>query len=170
MVSDLEEAAKCLEVVPKTIPGLDRHSNEWNNHEYLRSASGIRALKKWVLLPKAETRVYLEREIRRVLELVAAGDWDRLPQADLPQDEPIPWWRRALRLVRSIIVAAIPPVAVTVFGAQLSQSELGKYVIPGAWIWALVSLLAVLDPRFGDKLSALKDLPNFLPFGGKKER
>jgi hypothetical protein len=36
-----------------------------------------------------------------------------------------------------------------------------------AWIWALINLLAILDPRFGEKLSAFKDLPSFLPFGRK---
>jgi hypothetical protein len=42
-------------------------------------------------------------------------------------------------------------------------------VITVAWIWALINLLAMLDPHFGEKLSAFKDLPSFLPFGGKSK-
>lgn len=168
LVTNLEEAARCLEVIPKTILGRDRFSNRWNQQEYLRRASGIRDRKKWVLLPKAETRNHLEQELRRILQLAAVGDWDGLPQADLPSDVHIPWWRRALTILRSLIITALPPVGVIVFGKYLPQ-EFKTSVTTVAWIWALISLLAMLDPRFGEKLSAFKDMPTFLPFGGKSK-
>jgi hypothetical protein len=166
LVAYLEDAARCLEVIPKIIAGGDHYSRMWNEQAYLLRASGIRDLKKWVLLPKAETRDYLDQELRRILQLAAVGDWDGLPQADL-KDTSGPWWRRALTLIRSIIIAALPPVAVIVFGANLPQGEFKTYVTAVAWIWALINLLAILDPRFGEKLSAFKDLPSFLPFGRK---
>jgi hypothetical protein len=128
----------------------------------------IRDLKKWVLLPKAETRDYLERELRRILDLVAVGDWDGLPHANLPKDETVPWWRHAIIIIRSIIIAAIPPVAVIVFGGNL-QGDFKNYVTAVACVWAIINLLAILDPRFSEKLSAFKDLPSFLPFGGKSQ-
>jgi len=121
------------------------------------------------LLPKAETCDYLERELRRVLQLVAVGDWDGLPQADLPIAAPIPWWRRALIIIRSIIIAALPPVTVIVFGANL-QSEFKTYLTAVALIWALINLRALLDPQFGEKLAAFKDLPSFLPFSGELKK
>jgi hypothetical protein len=170
LVTWLEEAAKCLEVIPKTISGRDRFSSRWNQQEYLRRASGIRDLKKWVLLPKAETCDYLEQKLRCILQLTAIGDWDGLPQADLPEDAPVSWWRRAAMIIRSVIIAGIPPVAVFIFGKYLpQQGDFKNYVTGAAWIWALISLLAMLDPRFGEKLSAFKDLPSFLPFGGKSK-
>jgi hypothetical protein len=161
-----EDAALCLETIPKRISALDRFSSKWNQQAYRRRASGIRDLKKWVLLPKPETRDYLERELLRVLLLAAIGDWDGLPQADLPQDAPVPFWRRTLMLIRSIVIGAIPLVLVTVFGNKLPE-DFRKYLVGFASIWAVVHLLAGIDPRFGEKLSALKDLPSFLPFGGK---
>lgn len=170
LVPELEDAAICLEVIPERFPDRDRCSSTWNEQAYLRRASSIRDLKKWVLLPKAETRDCLERKLRDVLELVAVGDWDGLPQMELPGAN-VSWWRRVLVIIRSITIAAIPPVAVIVFGSNLLQGEIKTYVTAVAWIWALINLLAMLDPRFGEKLSAFKDLPSFLPFGGKsKER
>jgi len=53
------------------------------------------------------------------------------------------------------------------FGDKLPQGDFRNYLTGLAGIWALISLLAILDPRFGEKLSAFKDLPSFLPFGGK---
>jgi hypothetical protein len=171
LVASLEVAAKCLEVIPKTIPARDRLSSSWNEQQYFRRATGIRDLKKWALLPKAETLDYLERELRRIFQLAAIGDWDGLPQADLPEGAPASWWRRAVMVIRSIIIAAIPPVAVIVFGKNFPESDIKNNVTGLAWLWALISLLTMLDPRFGEKLSAFKDLPSFLPFGGKsKER
>ena len=168
LVDCLEAAAKCLEVIPKRILGGDRFSSAWNQQQYLRRASGIRELKKWVLLPKAEAPDNLERELRRIIQLAAVGDWDGLPQADVPGDAPIPWWRRAFMIIRSLIIAALPALAVTVFGQSFLQIEiLRNYVTGAAWIWALINLLAMLDPRFGEKLSAFKDLPSFLQVGGK---
>ena len=116
----------------------------------------------------AETRDNLEVELRRVLELVATGDWDGLPQEALPQDAPVPWWRQALMLVHSIIIAAIPLVAAVFFGKYLPQ-EFKPFVTDVAWIWAIISLLAMLDPRFGEKLSVFKGLTDYLPFVGKSK-
>jgi hypothetical protein len=78
LVAYLEDAARCLEVIPKIIAGGDHYSRMWNEQAYLLRASGIRDLKKWVLLPKAETRDYLDQELRRILLLAAVGDWDGL--------------------------------------------------------------------------------------------
>jgi hypothetical protein len=171
LVPDLEDAATCLEVIPKRFPDRDRFSSTWNQQAYLRRASGIRDLKKWVLLPKAETRDHLERTLRDVLERASVGDWDGLPQAGLPEDPPVSLWRRAVMIIRSIVIAAIPPVAVIVFGRNFPESDIKNNVTGLAWIWALVSLLGMLDPRFGEKLSAIKDLPSFMTLVGKsKER
>jgi hypothetical protein len=167
LVADLEDAAKCVEVIPKRVPGLDGFSSRWNQQEYFRRALGIRDLKRWVLLPKADTLYHLQQELHRILQLVAVGDWDGLPQADVPGDTSGPWWRRALMVFRSIIIAVLPAVAVILFGDKLPQGDFRNYLTGLAGIWALISLLTILDPRFGEKLSAFKDLPSFLPFGGK---
>jgi hypothetical protein len=169
IVAYLENAAKCLEVIPKAILGRDAFSSRWNRREYFRRASGIRDLKKWALLPKAETRGNLESELRHILQLVATGDWDGFPQADLPADAPIPWSQRTLILIRAVIVASIPLFAVIFFSDRLPDGDFKKYLNGLACVWAVVHLLAAIDPRFSEKLSAFKDLPSFLPFGGKSK-
>jgi len=82
-LAQFEDAAKCLEIISKKLSMGDRFSAAWNRLEYVRRASGIRELKKWVLLPKTDTRNNLDRELRRIIQLVAVGDWDGLPQAKL---------------------------------------------------------------------------------------
>lgn len=166
LIANMEEAARCLEVIPKVIAGRDHFSSIWNRQAYLCRASGIRDRKKWVLLPKSETRIELERELRRILQLAAIGDWDGLPQAELPKDAPVPWWQQALMIIRSLIIAAAPPVGVTIFGKYLPQ-EFKTPVTDASWILALLSILVMLDPRLGEKVSAFKDLPSYFPFGRK---
>jgi hypothetical protein len=165
-----EDAAKCLETISKKFSTGDRFSTGWNRLEYLRRAAGIREFKKWVLMPKTDTRYNLDRELRGIIQLVALGDWDGLPQADLPSNAPVPWWRRLSEIIRSLLIAALPVVVVTFFGQMFLPNEILKnYATGAAWLWALISLLVVLDPRLGEKLSAFKDLPNFLQLGENRK-
>lgn len=73
-------------------------------------------------------------------------------------------------MIRFLAVALLPVLVVSALDAyQRLPPQFSTYIVTGAWVWAIVSLLSALDPRFGEKLSAFKDLPNFLALGSKSK-
>ena len=100
------------------------------------------------------------------MDLISAGNWDDLPVADPPASTPLSWWERALDLVRSLVIALLPAGIVAALDAIWKlPTEFRTYIVATPWIWAIISLLSALDPRFGEKLAAFKDLPSFLSVG-----
>jgi hypothetical protein len=169
-VDELENAARCLEIFQQrfadsrlaSIPDVGRY--------YLRRAAGLRKLKMRACLPTPRNLEYLQQEIRRVLDFAAAGNWDQLPTTDLPAITPLSRRARALNLIRFLAVASLPALVVSALDAfQGLPPQFSAYIVTGAWVWAILSLLAALDPRFGEKLSAFKDLPNFSALGSKSK-
>jgi hypothetical protein len=127
-------------------------------------------MKTRVCLPKPDSPEYIQQELRHVLDLVSAGQWDDLPVADPPAMTPLSWWKRALNLVRSLAIALLPVVIVSTLDAnQRLPAQFSAYILAASWIWAMISLLSALDPRFGQKLSAFKDLPSFLTISSKSK-
>jgi hypothetical protein len=164
----IEEAAGCMEIYARRFTPLDRASALWQEQVFLRRANAIRQLKKWVILSKADSWKQLDLELRRILSLVVAANFDGLPEAELDAAPVMPWWRRSGRWAKALIVALLP----LAFFFMLEQRGLlvGEYKTYGATatgLWAVVNLLLLLDDRFGQKLETLKSVTSILPFGSK---
>jgi hypothetical protein len=169
-VVQLEIAARCLEFLQKRFADSGVASVFDVRQYYLRRAAGLRKLKMRAILPTPKNLEYLQKEIRRVLDLAAAGEWDEMPKADLPTIAPLPWQKRAINIVRSLAIALLPALIVTALDVnQRLPRQFSSYIVLIAWGWAIVSFLSMLDPRFGQKLAAFKDLPNLSPFGSKSK-
>jgi hypothetical protein len=169
-LNQLENAALCLEFFQQRFVDSRFASIPDVRQYYLRRAAGLRKLKMRAILPTPNNLIYLQQEIRRVLDLAAAGDWDELPTADLPTIAPLSWLERALKMIRFLAFAFLPAVAVSVMDAHHRlPAQFGAYIVPVAWMWAILNVLSALDPRFGEKLSAFRNLPDFLALGQKSK-
>ncbi len=170
LLGDLESAARCLEFFQRRFASVGSAFDPDGGQYYLRRAAGLRRIKTRVCLPNSENPDYLQQEIRRLLDLMSKGTWDTLPVADPPPTTLLPWWKRVLKLVRSLAIALLPALVISVLDAyHRLPPQINTYIVPVAWIWTIIGVLYVLDPRFGEKLSAFKDLPNFLDFVPKSK-
>jgi hypothetical protein len=163
LLGDLESAARCLEFFQRRFASRGSAFDAEGGQYYLRRAAGLRRFKTRVCLPNSENPGYLQEEIRRLLDSIAKGAWDTLPFADPPPRTLLPWRERALKLVRSLTFALLPALIISVLDANHRlPPQLSAYIVSVAWIWAIIGILSALDPQFGEKLSAFKDLPGFL--------
>lgn len=172
ILNHIEMAAEALEKLPKrNIPG-DEFVANWYIEYCERRANAIRELKKWVLLPKGDTGIHLEEEIRNRVALVAKDDWDGLPEFIRDPPPKLTWSVRILQALRSTLSGVIPVAIIFAFGNQIQwpSVEIRIYTTFFACAWALFTFLPLLDSGFKERLSMLKELPK-LPFGesAKKE-
>jgi hypothetical protein len=131
-------------------------STLWNKAAYQRRAAAIRELKKWIILPKKDTRPHFTDKLEAIVGLVSSGNWDGLPAAD--PGTGIPWWKTVLSVMRSLAITLAPLLVVYLPKWNRWLLDEDVIYIRSAWIWAILSLLFILDPRFGDKVSAIKDI------------
>lgn len=139
---------------------------------------GIRAIRKWVLIPKPDTQQSLKQELQRILDRVAVGDWEGLPVADLDTSPARPWWESALNITCSLATIAILPVIAYVWTNEKSTwipstwriaPELKIWIAPITVIWVIVGVLTMIDPHFGDKLANVKTILDIARGSGDKK-
>jgi hypothetical protein len=160
IISNLDDAAKCIECIPRLLLVRDPTLALWMNMAYTGRANGIRALRKWILVPKVDTPHFLDKEVRRIIEQVAAGDLDGLPIADRDAFIIVPWWKWGLQLLRGLAIIAIPPLAVVAVNVWMPRGwmkpEMNVYLVLIAVLWTLINVLYVVDPKLADKLALMK--------------
>jgi hypothetical protein len=173
LLCKIEEAARCLEILRERMPVQDPIMERASKEAFESRTAYLRGLKMWILVPQAASRFNLEKELRRILELAASGDWDGLPQAKLDQaTNAVPWPQRAWYFTRDLIIAFVPLLAVATLNQnqQLKVDEpLKGYIILASWIWALITVLGTIDPNLEERVSRAKDLVGIF-MGAKKEK
>src|SRR5262249_27966099 len=103
--------------------------------------------------------------ISRYLVLAVEGDWDGFERSD-PQIISRPEFVRSrIRAGAIAILSALIPLAVlaAVKRFNLIEGAVLSYLTVGAFIWTGLSLLSQVDPSYGSKLSAIKDISSLLP-------
>ena len=142
-------------------------AEEWYVKSLDRRVAALRSLGKWLLLPKSDTKTQLELRLREYSRLAAAGNWDALPDAE-PDARPASLQRRVWHVMRSLVLAGLPPSAVALLKTHhmLPPGQIELYITAGAWLWALANVMSLLDPRVKEKLSNIKELSSF-PFFSK---
>lgn len=171
VITRLEKLATCIErVLPSRMYSGNAATDQWLAETAEEIAAGVRALSKWVMTPKPDTREQLVARLALNLGYVARGDWDgfqrvkpeRLSRPDLIRT-------RGANLLRATALASIPILlllAVKRLGLAPDGTVL-TYLTVGGYVWAALTLLSGLDPAYGAKLTAMKDITGLLPLPGK---
>jgi hypothetical protein len=163
LIPKLEDAAGCVELLPLAFAMRDPGLRRWNTLVYKKRAEGIRELRKWILIPKPDTRQSLEQALGQLLDLGVVENWDGFPVAEPDSNPALPWWRVAVGKIGSLGMIAIPPVFLYLW----SQSDLlppnlrlphesVASVLPFIVGWIIVGVLSLVDPRLGEKLELYK--------------
>jgi hypothetical protein len=145
--------------------GGDAVTKEWLRSRCVRIAAAIRSLKLWVLSPKRDSREQLIMRLVDDLNVIAIGEIDRLSQKDVTSR---PVGAKLRGVMRAALVALSPTAGVWI--VQHSSLKLEVSMLP--WLtaaalgWAMISLLAALDPMLASKLTMLRDVRSFLRLPG----
>ena len=166
VIRKLEEIADCIE---KDLPSRLRSGNAatdvWQKQTAIQMSAGVRNLMSWVYTPKEDTRQQFLNRVSGYLALVVTGDWDGFERAE-PQTVSRPELLRSrLRAAVIAVVSALVPLLVLVVVKRLNLIEgvILSYLTVGAFIWTGLSLLSQVDPSYGSKLTAIKDISSLLP-------
>jgi hypothetical protein len=168
----LEDVAVCLErYLPRQLRSGDQSSDLWIRAAFQSRAWAFRALKKWIVVPKPDTRDHLLRRIAAGVVQSISGNWDNLESAE-PETaaRAEPWHSRLVQALRVALSAALPsllfwalqrtPIAV--------HPPVSDYVAVATFVWVALTVLAALDPLYKIKLEGLKHVTALLPVAGKK--
>jgi hypothetical protein len=146
--------------LPGQLRSGDAPTDAWFRGTAARIAAAFREKKKWILLPKADSRAYLLNQLKDDFIKAANGNWDGVSRAD-PQALSA---RNALMLARetamNLIRGALPLAALFLVhrGLGLLSDEVFDSLLIGAVLWFILTLLMEIDPLFKEKVSTLKDV------------
>ena len=167
-VARIEEIASCVERDwPWGIVKDDATVCTWLEQTTQRKAMAIRELKKWVLNPKADSHENVLRKLSQILVIATCGDLDSLEMApEQPASPKAGLVKRLWSAARVLPTAVIPGFIVWVFHkAGLLMPPVLTYAAVGSFIWACLTFMTELDPRYSDRLEAFDRLTNvLLPF------
>jgi hypothetical protein len=172
-LTQIEVAAQCLEILRKRMPPQDPMIERKSKEAFHSRIAYLRGLKMWILIPQPVSRLNLTKELHRIVELAASGDWDGLPQATLDVEgkaEPSRWFR-VLNVLRNLILALAPPIAVMALTVTRQLENVGplrEQIVLLSWIWALLNLLKLLDPNLNDRVQTFGTMAS--AFGKSKEK
>ncbi len=165
----IEIVAKYLEdYLPRQLQSGDIVTDTWMKEKTRRFAAALREKKKWLLTPKNDTHDYFAKSIASTFICIINGNWDGLEQADLEKLS-IPQLRHTivlfmLKVLEAAVVAILPAGSIWLLH-QMSltfDQTFQQFLYVGAFIWALLTFIVVLDPNFSTKMSAFKDAVNLL--------
>jgi hypothetical protein len=104
LLRSLERIAQCLEhSLPMHLSGRDALTDRWLREQTAGRAAAVRELKRWVCLPKADTRQQFIDRISQDLTRAARGDWDGLAWMPPPPQAP----RGVRAAVKTMIVLGV---------------------------------------------------------------
>jgi hypothetical protein len=163
----LEEAATCIQ------NGLSRQYwsgdgiiDLWLQDTATRQAASLRELKKWVLIPKSDTRNQFIVRIVAGLSQITSGNWDALEQRDPEKISRLQWWRsHAVAALRALYQGGLPVLGLWAF-QQTSlafKGEYATYVTAAVFLWAMWVLITTYDPFLAAKITTFKEVVQSLP-------
>jgi hypothetical protein len=144
VLRSLELAARCLERnLPYRLRGQDADTDRWLREKAAGQAAALRGLKRWVLVPKPDTREHFIQRISQDLVRTTVGDWDGLECAQPPAALPSRLRRAAGLLTPIAVIGAFAALAQLATGplAPLATGPLAPLLGP---LW--VGLIPVLGP------------------------
>ena len=172
MLDSLERIAQCLErSLPLHLNGRDALTDRWLREQTAGRAAAVRELKRWVCLPKADTRERFVERISQDLTRAVRGDWDGLEWMPPPPQAP----RGVRAAAKTMIVLGV--TAGGAAAATLLESQVGK-VIGDTWAvlrpfapvlgpvlapMIIYVVMRILRPALFSDLPVLRRLREILP-------
>jgi hypothetical protein len=127
LLRSLERVAQCLEhSLPLHLSGRDELTDQWLREQTAGRAAAMRELKRWVCLPKADTRRQFVDRISGDLTRAVRGDWDGLEWMPPPPQGP----RGVRAAVKTIIVLAVTAGGAAT--AAMLEAQVGR-AIANTW-------------------------------------
>ena len=166
VIRKLEEIAHCIEDdLPFRLRTGNAGADFWQKQTAEQIGAGVRNLMRWVYTPKEDTRQQFINRTSNYLVLVLNGDWDGFERAE-PQTVSRPELLRSrLKTAVTAVLSAMVPLLILLVVKRLNLIEgvVLSYLTVGAFIWTGLSLLSQVDPSYGSKLAAIKDISSLLP-------
>jgi hypothetical protein len=166
IIRKLEEIADCIE---RHFPWRLRSGNPgtdfWQRQTAEQISAGVRNLMRWVYTPKEDTRQEFIKRVSSYLVLAISDDWDGFERVEPPTVSRPELLRSRLKTAVTAVFSALVPLAVLLIVKQLNLIEgpVLTYLTVGAYIWTGLSLLSNVDPSYGSKFAAIKDISSLLP-------
>jgi hypothetical protein len=165
IMSRLDDVASCMERdIPRVLKTRDLRTNAWLSEQWGGKAAAVRSLEQWLITPKPDTRERLEDQLTMLFRRALLNDWDAMAHLR-PEDPPHPSWTARLKTgLKTVLIAILPLVLLLALGKTnvAVTGALGDYLKIGAIIWALVTLISLLDPLYAIKLTAIRDAIDLL--------
>jgi hypothetical protein len=174
LLSNIENTATCIQCnLYRNLRIKDRLLAYWVKERTGKIATAMRGLQKWVLAPNGNTRADLIKRLSAHLSHAAVGEWDLLEQAEPEKVSGKQfWWTRVIPTFRAVLSGAV--LIVGFFYMQRTplalQGPIAEYVKIGVFLWAALSVLSILDPKYDVKISGLKDIGQLLIPGKGKDK
>ena len=171
LASHIRNCARCVQVFGQRQQTGEPVQDNWQQRVCEERAAFLRALQRGPLLPRPDTRDYLLRQFKVLFEIVLQDDWGNMPLIELPDVPRLSWRQKVFRTVRTIIVAALPLATLYALSDHLKDihATISGTLWGGAIIWLAVSLMTLLDERFSEKLSGVKEILGALKGDREKE-
>jgi tetratricopeptide (TPR) repeat protein len=140
-------------------------SGDWLSQRAAGWAEAVRHMQRQVIAPVPGSWPKLEAQLRHEIRCLATGDLGALPWRQPP---PAPsrrktLTRRAIEVLRTILVAALPIGAVLAGQAVLHfSSGVLRWSSIATGIWALLYVIISLDPAIRDKIDTARSLTSTL--------
>jgi hypothetical protein len=172
VLRSLELAARCLERnLPYRLRGQDAETDRWLREKAAGQAAALRGLKRWVLVPKPDTREHFIERISQDLVRTTVGDWDGLECAEPPAALPSRLRRAAglitpITVIGALIVLAQDPTGhlKPLLGALQPLAPVLIPVLGPLLIWAVIR---VVNPGMIGDLPVIQQIQTMFP---KKEK
>lgn len=148
----------------------DQSSSAWIQQRMADIAAGIREKKKWLAMPRLDTRQQLMAAIAQTFVALANCDWDSLPQYQSSSQSRGERIRVGLLRLRGVLLSIAIP-AILFWAVQYSSFALKPpvrdYATGFLLLWVLVVLLSASDPLYQSRVEAFRNVVQIFPFGKK---
>jgi hypothetical protein len=152
MIDLIESAAVAIETgMVKGSRTADPLTSVWFSLRMSQIAASVRDLKKWVLTPKEDTRLHLQKKLAGLFIQVIEGRWDEMPsqQDNLTKNTHLTAKLAALGVALAVVAF------LAFLAAQHWATPLNAYGFLSLIPWFLLIIFALFDP---EKLKTLKDV------------
>lgn len=169
LLIEIESVAKRFEnELSNRISCFDSATNIWLKDSGRKIGTGIRELKKYILLPNDKTREQLITILSTNLVNAADGNWDLFKKIDPPAI--LSWRLRSFQLLRRLMAIILPMIIVFIIlisPIKLSDTIMG-YILAGSIGWVAIIILAWLDPDYQEKIGNFTEKADIIPHKRKK--
>jgi len=163
LASRLDEVAYSMQSgLPSRLRTGDLVMDTWLKRTSLHQASAVRALKKWLAVPKKDTREHLIQKLAETFMACSGGDWDALERQEPETLTRSDHYMRIGTILRTTIVAVFPVALLFLYSEFSGQMATGSLQVL-AILWGAGTVLSAVDPLFGARVTVFKDLLDAVP-------